>query len=111
GSWSMCVPRVGRNRARGDSALGDFVAFVTFGSARGISGHDHLASIDFGIEVDFFGIHRRTAFREQQVAENDSGTLETVGEVVHLGNKFETVRDVGWRRDQSWKVAEPSAEH
>ena len=83
----MCVPRHGRNRARGDSALGDFVAFVTIGPAPGISGHDHLTSIDFCIEVDLFGIHRRTAFREQPVAENDSGALETIREVVHFGGQ------------------------
>src|SRR5947199_349643 len=95
----------------GDTAFGNFVAFVTIRFLRWISGDDHLASIDLGIEVELFGIHRRPAFREQQVAENDSRTLETVGEVVHFGNEFETIRNVRWRGNESWKVAESRAQH
>src|SRR6058998_2412783 len=107
----MGVPGHTRNRPRGDPAFGNFVAFVTIRFLRWISGDDHLASIDLGIEVELFGIHRRPAFREQQVAENDSRTLETVGEVVHFGNEFETIRNVRWRGNESWKVAESRAQH
>ena len=100
-----------RDRARRDAAFGDFVALVTILSIRRISGNDHLAPIDFRIEVELFGINRGPAFREQQIAENDPGALETVGKVVHFRNESEAIQDVGRRRDESWKVAESGAQH
>ena len=53
----MRVTRHTRNRARGYAAFSNFVTFVAVGFTRGIGGNDHLASIDFRIVGESFGIH------------------------------------------------------
>src|SRR6516162_8561842 len=100
-----------RNRARRNAAFGIFVTLVTIRPLRGISGNDHLSPIDFRVEGELFGVNGRTALREQQVAEDDSWTLETISEVVHFGNESEAIKNIGRRHDQSREVAESSAQH
>src|SRR5439155_17148082 len=51
---------------------------------------NQFTAINFNVEIEILGIDGRPAFRQQQIRQNDSRTLEPVGEIVHFGNQLET---------------------
>src|SRR5205809_4678556 len=80
---------------------------MSFGAVRG----DELSAIDVRLEVEDLRVDAESAFGEQEVAENDPGNLEAVGEIEDFGNEGEAVADVERGGDDSWVVAEGCAEH
>src|SRR6185295_3781877 len=99
------------NGARRNAAFRYLVTVIRSSLGPGIGRSNHFSSIDFGGESQLCRIDRGAALRKQQVAEDDSRTLETIREVVHFGNDLEAIENVGGRGDESWKIAESCAEH
>src|SRR5207247_2613835 len=60
---------------------------------------NQFTAINFNVEIEILGIDGRPAFRQQQIRQNDSRTLEPVGEIVHFGNQLETIENIRGRRD------------
>ncbi len=79
--------------AGGDAAIGDEVALVLSVSFDAVRG-DELAAVDVGLAVEDRGVDAESAFGEQEVAENDAGNLEAVGEIEDFGDEGEAVADV-----------------
>ena len=66
---------------------------------------NQLTAINFNVEIEVLGIDALSAFRQQQIRQNDSRTLEPVGEVMHFGNKLETIENIRGRRDDFGEIA------
>src|SRR6476660_7366967 len=105
------ITRHTRNGTRRNAAFSDCVTVISIGFFVHVGRNDRLATVDFWSKIELFGINGRTALREQQVAENDTGALEPVDEVVHFRNESEAIGNVSWCCDDSWKVAESGAQH
>ena len=99
------------NCARRHAAFGDLVPFITGGFAVILRGSDQLTAVNFRIKREFLRIDRGAAFREEQVAEDDSRALESIRDVENLGHEVEAVQNVGRRCDDARKVAEARTEH
>ena len=72
---------------------------------------NQFTAINFNVEIEILGIDGRPAFRQQQIRQNDSRTLEPVGEVMHFGNKLEAIENIRGRRDDFGEIAESRAKH
>src|SRR5437667_12844246 len=89
------VPRNARDGAWRNAAGSNLVTLVWF-AAIGLGGScgDQFPAINEGSKIQIFGIDAKAAFREQEIAKNDAGTLEPVGDIKHLRNNLETISSI-----------------
>ena len=103
------------NSARRNAALGNPVALVSpLGSkscGRPVGRGDHLAAIDWQVEVEILWVHTEPTFREQQIAKHDTGALEAVDDVEYLGDDLEAIADVKRGGDHSGVITKSGPEH
>src|SRR5216683_6040476 len=102
------------NGARGNSAAGDLVAFVSpvrgTRGGRPVRGYE-FPTVDVRAEIQIFRMYAEPAFRQQQIAKHQTRTLEPVGKVEDLGDKLEAIANVQRSCDHSRIIAKSGAEH
>src|ERR1700743_910142 len=106
----MCVPGHTGDNPRRDATVGNLVSLVSLVAIRPVRSYQ-LTAVNVGMKVEFFRINAEPPFGQQQIAEDDSRTLEAVGYVENLGDHLETVCNVQWCADDPGVIAEGRAQH
>src|SRR5439155_8517658 len=68
-------------------------------------------AIDYRVTVQVFRVDAQPAFRQQQIAEHNTGALKAVGEIENLGNDFEAISNIERGGNDTRIIAEGSAQH
>src|SRR5690606_11700147 len=66
---------------------------------------DEFAAVDLGLHIDGVWIDAKSAFRDQQVGEDNTGALAFVDQIEEFGNGVKSIQRIFGRDDKTFKIA------